>query len=128
MILMERAAAHHAGTKVVDGTGTRRRLAALVYLGWTQTQLADRVEMAARSIGQILGGTATVHAATAHRVCALYDELWDQPPPETTPAQQAAAAAARRYARDHQWAPAMAWDDDQIDNPKARPHGIRKDT
>lgn len=101
-----------------DGTGTRRRLQALVAIGWSQTYLAGRLGMAVGNLNSLITGRKCdeVTAATARAVVALYDELWEQPAPAGHGRTRALIAARKRG-----WLPPMAWDDDAIDNPKAGP-------
>jgi transcriptional regulator with XRE-family HTH domain len=115
-----------AGTVSVDATGTRRRIQALVAMGWSQSKIAARLGVAPTNLGTTMSGKQ-VHAATARAVRALYDELWNQPPPEDTHHDKIAASRARNLARSRGWAPPLAWDDETIDDPRARPHGIRRD-
>ncbi len=99
----------------VDGTGTRRRLQALAAIGWTGPALAAKLGRSRTRVRAILRGDGEVSAALRARVMALYDDLWDQP--QTGTQSLRAALAAQR----HGWAPPLAWDDDSIDNPDARP-------
>ena len=104
----------------VDAAGTRRRIEALVWNGWSLTRLAARLGWA-RPVLQHKMGSVHVAAASAEKVRALYDELWDQAPPEETKDEKRAASMARRYAREHGFAAPLAWDEDGIDDPDARP-------
>ena len=101
-----------------DATGTRRRLQALVTIGWSQGQLARRLGMTRSNFGGMLR-RGQVTASTARAVTQLYDELWDKPPAAVTPRARAIASGARKYARDRGWAPPLAWDDHAIDDPAA---------
>ncbi|WP_328336814.1 hypothetical protein [Streptomyces violaceus] len=104
---------------VIDGTGTRRRLQALVYAGWTQSELARRMQMDRGNFGRTIVSDL-VEAATVRTARALYDELWRLDPVEAgVPAHR--ATAARQIAVGRGWAPVGAWDDDRIDDPNAWP-------
>ena len=46
-------------------------------------------------------------------MAALYDELWNTP---------GGSAQSERIAARHGWALPIEWDDDRIDDPKARPY------
>lgn len=107
------------GTRV-DPTGTRRRLEALVALGWSQAQLAERLGMARANFGKTLRAEHVLKS-TADRVRALFDELWDATPPASTHRQKIAVARSRRIAAERGWLPPLAWDDDTIDDPDAQP-------
>ena len=104
----------------VDAAGTRRRLQALTFNGWSLTALAGRYGCTLKAVRKMLA-YERVSVATAAAVRALYDELWDEPPPEGTPFERRAATMARRYARERGWVPPLAWDDDEIDDPAAVP-------
>lgn len=103
----------------VDACGTVRRLRALVAIGWTQSELCRRLEMLPGNGCRIFRGEQThVTAATAARAKQIYDEL----AMSTGPSDR-----ARTHAKTRKWAPPLAWDDDDIDNPQARPDlGERK--
>jgi hypothetical protein len=103
----------------IDGTGTRRRLQALVYAGWTQSELARRMQMNRANFGKTIVSELT-EVATVKKTRALYDELWRINPVEAgVPAHR--ADAARQIATNRGWAPIGAWDDDRIDDPAAFP-------
>ena len=100
---------------LAGAAGTRRRLQALVAIGWTRAQLARRLGLTPPRLGRLLHHDGLVEAATAAAALALYDELWNHWP------AGAAADRSRGYARARDWAVPMAWDDDQIDDPDAGP-------
>ena len=104
----------------VDATGSRRRLQALVAVGWNQSQLAARLGMTRGNFGSLMRrGQVTAH--TEQAVSRLYDQLWDQAPTTDTPRTATIAEQARNYARARGWPPPLAWDDDIIDDPAAMP-------
>lgn len=105
---------------LVDATGARRRLQALVAMGWSQTKLADRLGVLRSNFTGTMRRDK-LHVATVRAVRKLYDELWDVPPPEDTHRHKIAASRARRYATEHGFVPPLAWDDDTIDDPAAVP-------
>ena len=109
-----------AAGAVVDGTGTRRRLQALVAIGWTQERLGRKLGMSASNMDSLIERDRVL-ARTAARVRDLYRELAGQPPPARTAAQRCAINRSRRYAAARGWASPMAWDGEEIDNPAARP-------
>jgi len=102
----------------VDATGSARRLQALVVIGWPTRELAIR--LGGRDHGTVTDITSqnnrSIRRETAERIKALYDELWDQPGPSRLSAQRAEKRG---------WLPPLAWDDDTIDDPAAKPHGGR---
>lgn len=108
----------------VDATGTRRRFQALQAIGWSQQALADRLDTTQTVVGRITRGEQTrVLASTAVRVREIYDALWNTPPVARDGSSRARIDRTRRYAAAQGWATAMAWDDDEIDDPSARPDG-----
>ena len=115
-------------TVAVCAVGTRRRLQALVAIGWPQRHLAQRLGMTGSNFGAMLYGRSTprVRAATAHAVTALYDRLWDIPPPTDTPEQKRAVSRAKSLAHRHDWLPPMCWDDDKIDDPDFQAKDTRR--
>ena len=94
----------------VDATGTRRRLQALARMGWSYSHLAPMFGVSHQAVSSWTK-TATVHRSTRLRVCAVYDELWDVPGP---------SAKSRRLGELYGWAPPLAFDDDNIDDPRAQ--------
>jgi lambda repressor-like predicted transcriptional regulator len=102
----------------INSTGTRRRLQALMRAGWPVQQIAAQAEVHRGALDRVLrGGLVTITAARA--VALAYDRLWNSAPDVSTPEQAAAVRRAQRRAEAAGWAPAMAWDDDTIDNPAA---------
>jgi hypothetical protein len=113
-----------AGGARIDATGTRRRLQALQVLGWSQRRLAELLGTQQVVVGKVARGQSEfVRVATARRVRDLYERIWDQQPPASTKRERQSATNARRAAAARGWAPPMAWDDDTIDDPKAKPEG-----
>ncbi|WP_375502668.1 helix-turn-helix domain containing protein [uncultured Jatrophihabitans sp.] len=105
--------ASRAGYATVDPIGTRRRLQALIAIGWSLPQLAAHLDRTPAHLARTLGGIR-VTIRTAEQVRALYDCLWDLRPPQDNSAARAAAGAARALAVQNGWLPPLAWDD--IDN------------
>lgn len=101
-----------------DGTGTRRRLQALVAAGWPQTRIAERIGI--QNFNTTIRGDQPVCASTARAAIALYDQLW-RADPRDHGVRDYVVARTRRIAAEHRWAPVGAWDDDTIDDPAAFP-------
>ncbi len=98
----------------VDATGTRRRLQALIAIGWTAEQLADHLDRRPNSVHRSMT-SRTVTARTAHEVASLYEGLWNTRPPRATGEQRSAADAAQAHAAAQGWPPPLAWDDIDTD-------------
>lgn len=104
----------------VDATGTRRRLQALLALGWSRAELARRAGLQHNTICHVLQREVCT-IGTARAVHRVYEELWDRrPAPVTAPQRQALSRALREAAREG-WVPPMAWDEGTIDDPTATP-------
>lgn len=96
-----------------DFTGTERRLQALVASGYSQAQIAREMSTHESWLSRLVNGYGhSVNAETVARVKQVYDRLAMTPGPSDR---------ARRQARERGWAPPLAWDDDDIDNPAAKP-------
>ncbi|MEN3123249.1 hypothetical protein [Janibacter sp. LM] len=102
--------------RIIDGTGTRRRLQALVAIGWSMGELARRLDIRPSNIGATIHGHREVTVATATRARDLYDELWDTPAPPSG-RHGSVPTRARAYADRMGWVPPLAWDDETIDDP-----------
>lgn len=109
------------GRSQYDATGCKRRIQALVALGWSLSELDRKAGRGARWARNILL-QETVYSTTIRQVHALYEQLCMTCPPETDRYERTAATAARNRAKREGWAPPLAWDD--IDNDKA-PKGMR---
>lgn len=109
---------------MVPSTGTRRRIRALTAMGWSMRSIARMCgvsDAAIRRIAMTKPSELThVRATTAALVKDLYDSLWDKPSDERL------ANHIRELARRRRWAPPLAWDDDTIEDPEARPNGGRR--
>jgi DNA-binding transcriptional regulator YdaS (Cro superfamily) len=102
------------GRGLLEATGTRRRLQALVALGWSQNQLAATLGASPSVVSQLVLGATYRHVeyATAANVAALYDELSMTPGP---------CARARDRAARLGYVPPLAWAEGTIDDPRATP-------
>lgn len=97
----------------VDGTGSMRRIQALVAIGWSLAQLAPRIGMYVTDLGLIANGKRPrVRAATADTIARGYRRLARVPGP---------SARARNEAARRNWAGPAAWEEHTIDDPTAQP-------
>jgi transcriptional regulator with XRE-family HTH domain len=101
----------------VPSTGTRRRLQALIAIGWSQEKLAAEMGLTgASNLRRFLSSSRTQVRATTHdRVAALYDRLWDIAPEHGSWRSLSAFNRSRNYARAHRFLPPLAWDDIDTD-------------
>lgn len=105
----------------VNAVGPRRRVHALVALGWSLQQCADRLGIARRQLQDVLLVGDQVSARTARAIRDLYDALCWEAPPADTRWQRSAVTRSKAMARAKGWPPPLAWDDDTIDDPAAGP-------
>jgi AraC-like DNA-binding protein len=98
----------------VDATGTRRRLQALIAIGWTPELLAAELGRRPSSLLRSMA-SPSVTARTAADVANLYQELENTTPSQATSETRAAADAARAHAASQCWLPPLAWDDIDTD-------------
>lgn len=104
----------------VPGTGSRRRLQALIALGWTAKDLGDRMGWSSRTRWTMTTDSMDVRApitiGTRTAVHALYAELSMRPMPEGPVHDRTRSRAANRG-----WVPPLAWDEEALDDPRRRP-------
>jgi len=112
--------ANRAPHSRVDATGTRRRLQALIAIGWPAELLADQLHRRPNTVHRSMT-SASVTARTAHEVAGLYERLCNATPPRATSEQRAAADAARAHAAAQGWPPPLAWDDIDTDTSPSAP-------
>lgn len=108
------------GVAITDPTRPRRELQALVAGGWPMRYLGRRADLDLHTVIGIIYGRRQARAGTAHTIHALYGQLWDQTPAEHR-IRPHDIARSQRTAAKHHWAPALAWDDDTINDPDASP-------
>jgi hypothetical protein len=104
----------------LDPTGVRRRIQALVAIGYTWERIDDELgEISRQSEKWAAGDTAYVFPATYKKVAEVYERLCMTFPPETTPAEKRAASRSRNRARRLGWVPPLAWlnIDDRNEHP-----------
>ncbi|MBI1379445.1 MAG: hypothetical protein GC157_18500 [Frankiales bacterium] len=98
----------------ISAVGSRRRLQALAAIGWTLPALAARTTETFPQLRAIREARhPTVRSGTAIEISRLYDALAMTPGP---------SALARTIAKQNNWAPPLAWDDDDLDTRDAQPH------
>jgi transposase-like protein len=119
------------GPLQVPAVGTARRLQALAAVGWTQVDLAARLGVTQARVGHLMNSLfPMVLPETAAAVSRVYDELCmvvPTDPPPTRRGEVRVHERARRQARRRGWVTALAWDEDAIDDPDARPHRSTRD-
>lgn len=106
-----------ANGALIDATGTRRRIQALVAMGWSFTALSPEIGIHSRPLGD-MARTKWVTAGSARKVKTAYKRLLHFTPEQCGVHSQARALAKRVAAREG-WVPPGAWDD--IDDPACVP-------
>lgn len=113
---MHAAGRTHVLDQQVDATGTRRRIQALMCLGWSHLAL-ERLTGIRHEVLSSQLYSPTVTRSSANRMVDLYDRLSLTTPPTTTTSERISVNRTRALARRRGWAPPLAWDD--IDNDDA---------
>lgn len=108
-------------TMWVSPLGTRRRLQALAALGWSLGEIGRRMGCTVEAVMHLRTWDGRMLAQTAAKVSAIYEELSHQVPSGRY------ATRARNHAKRRGWAPPLAWDEGEIDDPDARPHADVRD-
>jgi hypothetical protein len=101
---------------LVPAAGTARRLEALALNGWSAPMLAALLGTNP-TVLQRCRTQQRITAAKAARIADLYEQLWDVPAPTDTPGRRIAVPRTVREAQRRGYRPAMAWDDESIDDP-----------
>lgn len=104
----------------VDVTGTRRRLEALQCIGWSLTEIGERIGMVQQNMSKLANGRKRIYMTTRDKVAAVYDEL------SMTPNDTRYSERTRLHAKARGFAPPLSWDSSDIDDPSATPRGLRK--
>ena len=109
-----------AGGVNVPSLGTVRRLQALVAIGHSQQAICDHLGWLPGNATRLFNGKQDfVTVSTAAKARVLFSEL------QLTPGS---CERARRRAKKLGWAPPLAWDEDAIDDPDARPDFGQRET
>lgn len=99
------------GTKaLVDPIGSRRRIGALAAIGYSQKAVAEFAGLRAPNLGRVLTAPQ-IAASTAVAIDRAFREMQMSP---------GHSNRARAWAKRRGYPPPFAWDEDDIDNPKAR--------
>jgi len=101
----------------VDSTGTRRRVQALAWMGWPVREVAAMAGTTAATLRTLILPTRRPSYSLARRVVDVYERISHVPGPSRITAGKARGLG---------FAPPLAWDDETIDDPKARPAGVRR--
>ncbi|MEU5477513.1 helix-turn-helix domain-containing protein [Streptomyces mirabilis] len=104
--------------RIVDATGTRRRIQALIAVGYTIEGIAAESDVDHSAINNILNGSMNVRGITFDRIAAAYD-WFSQREPDVRPS---AATTSRKRAAREGWRDPQWWEDyGRIDDPEFDP-------
>lgn len=97
----------------VPSIGTVRRAQALAHRGWSLTWQATECGLYPNTLSHLLyTGQRSCMYRTHRLVSELYDRYWNRPGP---------SKKTRTDAINKGWVSPLAWDDNEIDDPKAKP-------
>lgn len=101
----------------VSPIGTQRRLQALSAIGWSHLIIARELGMHPTRVRDLRGNQRTnnIYRTTAIKVARLYERLSGTPGPSDK---------VRVWAEKLGWAPPLAWEGLNIDDPNAQPQGV----
>lgn len=108
----------HAPGAMIPNVGTMRRLQALAMIGYDLADLGERLGMKLQQVSMLrLGHSPKVTIRTARAVAELFEDLQVTAGP---------SRAAQRVAERNGWFLPLAWDEDAIDDPAAKPCVVSK--
>lgn len=105
---------------MVDATGTRRRLQALMALGWSLPAIAERLGDRGPNVRRLLS-VERLTRRFADRIATVYDALCMTRPAGHDRTSNAAIARTRIFAARRGWLPPLAWDDIDTDPEPVQP-------
>jgi hypothetical protein len=103
---------------LVDSLGTRRRIQALMTLGWSVQRQAQQCGLDHQRLRNALAGRQ-VRRSTAIPVAAMFDRLWNTQAPGIDQRTRISVSRTKKYATTHGYLPPATWDD--IDDPNETP-------
>lgn len=125
LILAINPETHRAGR--ISAEGTRRRLRALVAVGWPINEIGRRADISAHNTDRIFR-RPILTVSTVEAIATTYDNLRNVKP-ERAGVNPTSAKRARLHAQKRRWAPPAYWDhpDHPIDDPYFEPqYGVTR--
>lgn len=108
-----------SGDLTVDGTGTRRRVRALMAAGWSTVQIDARVGKRRTYTANLLLATGPIRRTTADLYRQAFESMCHESPPTTTRYERQRVTRLRNQAARDKWPTADQWLD--IDDPDEIP-------
>lgn len=99
---------------LIDATGTRRRIQALMALGWSQGAIAAAASTDQNRVSSQLHADRVTRAGAA-KIAAAYERLSFRIPATDTLGARMGVSRVRAIARRNNYAPPLAWDDIDTD-------------
>jgi lambda repressor-like predicted transcriptional regulator len=109
-----------AGGALVDPTGPRRRVEALIALGWSVNRLATEHGIDRQALDNALN-SVPITRRNADAIRDMYEAVGDRRPEARNSGERRGITRALRRAAEHGWVVPAMWDDDQLDDPTATP-------
>lgn len=110
------------GTRL-DATGTKRRVQALACMGWSLERIGREAGIYGRgNMFALLIFHDKVTARVERAVREVYERLWDKEPTWSNISQKGVVTRTKNLAKKRGWAPPLAWDEETIDDPEAKPN------
>lgn len=111
------------GGQRVVATGSRRRLQALIAIGYSVPRLVEEIGYSGTPMKKLINGDVDAIRADTHgAICDAYRRLHMRPPRATDHHERGSITRSKNRARLNGWAPPLAWNDIDTD---ARPRGVR---
>lgn len=107
--------------KSVPNAGARRRIEALQTLGWSMRDLSRMLGKHPDRLSVSLKTYDGISPANHALIAGLYDRLWSTPAPQRDKGERISAQRTIARAQREGYLPPLAWDDETIDDPDARP-------
>jgi transcriptional regulator with XRE-family HTH domain len=113
---------------LVDATGARRRLQALAIQGFSVSFLAGRTSLSHLTVEEVRSGVRLQVTGAVNRKIADVCETYWNADPLACGLSKAPVERTRRWAREKNWIPLAAWDEETISDPQAHPNHLLSET
>jgi hypothetical protein len=110
------------GSAYTDPAGTRRRIEALIAIGWSMSAIDAMLGWKVSRTSCLLSDPTNITRRNAARIAALYDKLWDKPAPARNRQERHSRSYALCLAKKRGYLKPLCWDDETIDDPNAVPY------
>lgn len=121
-------AGHSRGLPIAEhdwasAAGVARRLQALYAVGWSWQRIASDMGVTLQAARRLATEPRDRCMRSVYaRVVAVYEDLSMRQPPFQTADEKRSVTVSRNKSHAAGWLPPLAWDDDTIDDPDAKPY------